>query len=72
VARCVCEKVTQSVAQSISCEKYCTAFTMEKSRPISYFCNFHKTTQSKLSPKRQKFGQSGHPIGHSRNKKNIF
>jgi hypothetical protein len=32
--RCVCEKVTQDVAQSISCENECATFTVETSSPI--------------------------------------
>jgi hypothetical protein len=33
---------------------------------LGYFCNFQKTTQSKLSPNRLKFAQSGYPDQHPR------
>jgi hypothetical protein len=56
VTRCVCEKVAQHVAKTTF-----SNFTVVESSPIICVtsANFHKTTQSKQSPKSQKLAQSG-------------
>jgi hypothetical protein len=63
VTRCVCEKVAQNVAQSISCENYYITCGVEKSSPVfgATSESFTKTTQSKQSPVERIFSQSGHP-----------
>jgi hypothetical protein len=67
VTRCVCEKVAQNVAQDISCENEYKTFTLEKAAQLLVLgisVIFTETTQSKQSPNRRKFAQSGHSGGH--------
>jgi hypothetical protein len=50
-------------------KKYTTCTAEQCSQKIGYFFNFLKTSQSKQSPKRPKFAQSGHPAACSDNGK---
>jgi hypothetical protein len=64
VTRCVREKAAQNEAQSISCKNEYTPFTVYvKSSPVIFavYAILTKTPQSKQSPNRRKFAQSGHP-----------
>jgi hypothetical protein len=58
VMRWGCEKISQIFVQIIM---YLTFFV---GKVPSYFCNL-KTAQSKQSPDRRKFAQSGHPADHT-------
>jgi hypothetical protein len=60
VTRSVREKVAQNVAQSFLA-KVIHNFYCGRELPnyLRFFCNFQKNTQSKKSPNRRKFAQSG-------------
>jgi hypothetical protein len=62
VTRWVSGKVAQNVSQQNFCRNYYITFTVEKSSPniCDTYVIFQKE-QSKQSPNRRKFAQSGHP-----------